>query len=235
MSKLFIVIPAYNEEANILAVAKDWHEIVVKTGMESRLLIIDDGSKDRTYKMVMELSKQLPQLLPVTKQNSGHGATVLYGYKYALEHQAEYIFQTDSDGQTLPEEFWQFWEQRDAFAALIGCRHCRKDGILRIFVSKILRIILLCVFHLDIVDANTPFRLMQAKNLRKYIAKIPHEYNLTNILLTVLFIKYKENVKFIPISFLQRQGGVNSINMKRILTIGWQAMRDLIRIKKELQ
>ena len=39
------------------------------------------------------------------------------GYRYAVEKGADYIFQTDSDGQTLPEEFWQFWEKRQKVRA----------------------------------------------------------------------------------------------------------------------
>ena len=109
---LYIVIPAYNEEMNIEAVAREWHEVVAGIGPESRLVIINDGSKDHTYDKLVELSKDLPQLLPVTKPNGGHGATVLFGYHYCVDHHADYIFQTDSDGQTLPSEFPPFWAQR---------------------------------------------------------------------------------------------------------------------------
>jgi len=234
MSKLFIVIPAYNEEENIFTVATEWHDIVVKTGVESRLLIIDDGSKDDTYKVLTELGKRLPQLLPITKPNSGHGATILYGYNYALKQNADYIFQTDSDGQTSAEEFWQFWEQRDTFSVLIGYRNRREDGFSRIFVTKILKIILWCIFRLNITDANTPFRLMKTEILRKYIGQIPPEYNLTNVIIAVLFVKYNESVKFIPVSFKKRQGGVNSINLKKIVKIGIQALKDFIHIKNDL-
>ena len=234
MNKLFIIIPAYNEEANILAVAREWHEIVVKTEPESRLLIIDDGSKDNTYKIITELVKELPQLLPITKPNTGHGATLLFGYNYALEKDADYIFQTDSDGQTKPEEFWQFWEQKNSYSVLIGNRNHREDGFSRILVTKTLKIILWCIFRLDIADANAPFRLIQAETLRKHISHIPHNYNLTNVMLTVLFVRYKESIKFLPISFKKRQGGVNYINLKKIIKIGIKAVADFIRIKKDL-
>jgi len=93
MDKLYIIIPAYNEEANIELVAREWHEVVAGIGQDSRLVIINDGSKDQTYEKLCALQAELPQLLPVTKENGGHGATVLYGYFYALEHGADYIFQ----------------------------------------------------------------------------------------------------------------------------------------------
>ena len=235
MDKLFIVIPAYNEEENIEEVARQWHEVVEKIGGESKLVIIDDGSKDSTYNKLMELKNDLKYLEPLTKPNAGHGATVLYGYNYALENGADYIFQTDSDGQTLPSEFWQFWEEREKHSAIIGHRNHRKDGFSRIFVTKTLKFVLWCIFGLKITDANTPFRLIKRDVLSKYITQIPKDFNLSNVMLTVLLLSAKEDVKFIPITFRPRQGGVNSINLKKITKIGIQAVKDFKVIKKEMK
>lgn len=234
MDKLYIIIPAYNEEANIELVARDWHEVVAGIGQDSRLVIINDGSKDQTYEKLCALQAELPQLLPVTKENGGHGATVLYGYFYALEHGADYIFQTDSDGQTLASEFQGFWEQRNEKKVLIGYRNHREDGISRIFVTKVLKMVLFLIFGIRVTDANTPYRLMPKKLLQKYIVKVPENFNLSNVMLTVLFLRGKENVQFIPITFRPRQGGVNSINLKKITKIGIQAVKDFRTIKKNL-
>jgi len=233
--KLYIIMPAYNEEQNITTVAREWHAVVEKTGGGSRLVIIDDGSKDGTYAILESLREELPRLTVITKPNSGHGATLLCGYNYALEQGADYIFQTDSDGQTLASEFWQFWEQRGSCAAIIGNRNNREDGVSRVFVTKVLKFVLWCIFRLKITDANTPFRLMDREVLQKYIKDIPENFNLSNVMLTVLFIHNHENVKFIPVTFRPRQGGVNSINMKRIIKIGAQAVRDFRVIKKSLK
>lgn len=233
--KLYIVIPAYNEEANIEAVAREWHEVVKGIGIDSRIVIIDDGSKDTTYHKLRDLSSELKQLEAITKPNSGHGATVLYGYNYAVEKGADYIFQTDSDGQTLPSEFPQFWEKRNKYAAIIGHRKSREDGFLRIFVTKVLKLTLWCIFHLKITDANTPYRLMKRETLEKYLPEIPKDFNLSNVMLTVLLVHSKEGIKFIPITFRPRQGGINSINMKRILDIGKQAWLDFNKIKKSMK
>ena len=234
MDKLYIIIPAYNEEANIEMVAREWHEVVAGISQDSRLVIINDGSKDQTYEKLCALQAELPQLLPVTKENGGHGATVLYGYFYALEHGADYIFQTDSDGQTLASEFQEFWEQRDEKKILIGYRNHREDGISRIFVTKVLKIVLFLIFGIRVTDANTPYRLMPKELLQKYIVKVPENFNLSNVMLTVLFLRGKENVQFIPITFRPRQGGVNSINLKKITKIGIQAVKDFRTIKKNL-
>ena len=114
MDTLYLIMPAYNEEANIAQVIEDWYPVVEKTGNAGRMVIVDDGSRDRTYELVKEAAQTRPLLIPLTKKNGGHGAAVLYGYDYALSQNADYIFQTDSDGQTRPEEFWTFWQTRYA-------------------------------------------------------------------------------------------------------------------------
>lgn len=233
--KLYIVIPAYNEEMNIEEVAQDWHKVVESIGPDSRLVIIDDGSKDHTYQKLCELKESLPQLEPVTKPNGGHGAAVLYGYHYALDHGADYIFQTDSDGQTLSSEFSHFWEVREQYAAVIGHRNHREDGFSRIIVTKTLKFVLWCIFHLSITDANTPYRLLKRETLEKYIDHIPKDFNLSNVMLTVLLVNNNEKIQFYPITFRPRQGGVNSINLPRIARIGWQAVKDFSTIKKNMK
>lgn len=233
--KLYIVMPAYNEEENIDQVAREWHEVVAKIGPESRLVIVNDGSKDSTYAKLLELKQELPQLMPLDKANSGHGATLLYAYNYALKENADYIFQTDSDGQTIPDEFYPFWEEREKYAAIIGHRNHRQDGFSRVFVTKTLKLVIRMVFGVSVTDANTPFRLMPRATLEKYIPQIPKDFNLSNVILSVLLVHNKENVKFTPITFRPRQGGVNSINFKRICKIGVQAVKDFREIKKALK
>ncbi len=231
--KLYIVMPAYNEEENIEMVIAGWHPIVEKVGRESRLVIMDDGSKDHTFEKLRECEKKYPQLIGVTKKNEGHGATVLEAYRYAIANGADYIFQTDSDGQTVPEEFWQLWDNRKKGGLHIGQRKEREDGISRIFVTRVLRFVLFLVFKVWAVDANTPFRLMEAKELQEVLKKIPEGFNLSNVIMTVVYEK-KKAVTYYPITFHPRQGGKNSINLKKICKIGWQAVKDFHKISKEI-
>lgn len=234
MDKLYIIIPAYNEEMNIVTVATQWHEVVQHTNAESRLIILDDGSTDNTYNILKALVCDLPQMIPITKPNAGHGATILYGYHYALDNNANYIFQTDSDGQTSPAEFTQFWNLRTKYSILIGFRNHRQDGVSRIFVTNILKLLLWCIFHVFVTDANSPFRLMEREVLKKYIHRLPIDFHLPNVILTLLFVKYEESIHFIPITFKPRQGGVNSNNLIKIIKIGKQALKDFLQIKNSL-
>ena len=83
METLYIVIPAYNESENIKACVNDWYPIIEKHNGNgsSRLVIINDGSKDHTLEMLQKFAETKPYLLPLDKPNGGHGSTVLYGYR----------------------------------------------------------------------------------------------------------------------------------------------------------
>ncbi len=231
---LYIVIPAYNEEANIEKVIAQWHPVVEKTGGDSRLLVINDGSKDHTYEKILACEKKYPRLIAMDKPNEGHGATVYRGYQYAIQAGADYIFQTDSDGQTLPEEFGRFWVNRESCGLLIGYRRDRQDGLSRLIVTRVLRLVLFLTFGVWVKDANTPYRLMKASQLKKVLKRIPEGFYLTNAVMTVIYVKHHQNVVYYPITFLPRQGGTNSIDLKKIVGIGRDAWRDFRKLRKTI-
>lgn len=236
MSSLFIIIPAYNEEANIKQCVDDWYPVIEKHNNDgdSRLIIIDDGSKDSTYEKLQEFTKKYPLLRSITKSNGGHGSTVLYGYSYAIKQGADWIFQTDSDGQTNPVEFEQFWEKRNEYDAILGNRVVRGDGKDRKFVENIVCFLLRLIFGIKVSDANAPFRLMKASLVQKYIDKLPVDFNIPNIMFTTYFVYFKEKILFLPISFKPRKEGTNSINLKKIIKIGWKAVGDFRKLRREI-
>ena len=235
MDCLYIVIPAYNESENILEVINGWYPIVEKVGNEdSRLVVIDDGSKDDTYKILKLLAADYNKLIALTKPNSGHGGTVLYGYRYAIEHGADWVFQTDSDGQTNPDEFDGFWEKRHEYDAILGNREERGDGKDRKFIENVVCALLLWIFGVRVKDANAPFRLMKSELVDKYIGKLPKDFNIPNIMFTTYFVYNNEKVLFLPISFKPREKGTNSINFKKIVKIGIKAVGDFRKLRREI-
>ena len=232
---LYIVVPAYNESENIEKLIDGWYNVIEKFGGEnSRLVIIDDGSRDNTYEIARKAAETRPLLTAVTKPNGGHGATVLFGYRYALENGADYVFQTDSDGQTDPAEFEGFWKLRTSYDSVIGSRPDRQDGAARKLVEKVLLVLLRLTFGVSVPDSNAPFRLMKSSLLAKYLPKLPEDFNLPNVMLTTYFAYFKENIKFVNITFKPRQGGTNSINIKKIFKIGRKAVGDFRSLKKHI-
>lgn len=235
--KIYFVMPAYNEADNIDTVCHQWHKVTSDLNdrnIEAYLCIANDGSKDGTWEKLEDLKKIYPYLIPVNKKNSGHGATVLFLYRKAIDSDADYVFQTDSDGQTNPEEFWQMWEKKDEYDFQIGHRNKRQDGISRVIVTKVLKFVVGMVFRVSVTDSNTPFRLMKTQKLKEIITLIPENFFLSNVAISAIAVKKDFKINWIPITFKPRQGGTNSINLKKIIRIGIKAIKDFYVINKNL-
>ncbi len=233
---LYIVIPAYNEAENIERTVDQWYPVVeAHLGKgQSRLVIVNDGSTDDTWERLQALASSRPLMEPLTKPNAGHGPTLIFGYKHAIDAGADWVFQTDSDGQTDPAEFGQMWDARESYEAQFGNRTERGDGKDRAFVERTLCRILRHYFGVRMPDANAPFRLMSAEFLCDYLPKLPEDYNLPNAMLSTYGVYYGRRVRFVPVTFKPRQAGKNTINVKRIVGIGWKALSDFRTLAKNL-
>lgn len=232
MDSLFIVMPAYNEEDNIATVVKQWYNVLDNKSENSRLVVADSGSEDSTHDILLELKEQLPKLEILSDTLKQHGPKVIALYDFAINHGADYIFQTDSDGQTCPEEFQIFWGLRENFSGIFGYRNIREDGKSRAFVEHVVCFLIKLYFGVKIPDANAPFRLMKADTVKKYLYKLPKDYNLPNVMMTTYFVYYKESVMFKTITFKPRQGGKNSIDILKIINTGKRALIDFKILKK---
>ena len=234
--KLYVVAPAYNEPENIRVFVDGWYPVIQRYDAhgESRLVVIDDGSTDNTYDILLDLAKSRPMLTLLSKPNGGHGSAVFYAYRFALEEDAQWVFQTDSDGQTDPSEFEQFWELRTDYDAILGNRSRREDGLSRKLIERVLVAIIRLAFGVGVPDSNAPFRLMKADLLRKYLPKMHEDFNLPNAILTTYFVYFHEKVKFVEITFRSRQGGTNSLNVRSIFGIGCRAIADLWLLRRRI-
>ncbi len=233
MDSLYIVMPAYNEEENIEAVVEAWYPVLDGKGEKSKLVIADKGSKDKTHEILVNLKKEkYPKLEILDNDNQFHGPKVIALYDYAIKNGIDYVFQTDSDGQTNPAEFDAFWQMRTEYDGIFGHRSVRGDGKDRAFVEKVVCFLLKLYFGVKVPDANAPFRLMKCEVVKRYLYKMWPDYNLPNIMMTTYFAFYKEKMAFREISFKPRTAGINSVNIPRIIKIGWKALGDFHNLKK---
>ena len=81
MKDLIVVIPAYREEEIIEHVIKDWHLKLTSLKIDFKIIVYDDGSPDRTYPIIQKVAKENLNIVAETKKNSGHGPTILLGYR----------------------------------------------------------------------------------------------------------------------------------------------------------
>ena len=232
---LYIVMPAYNEEQNIRKVVEQWYPKLALAAPASRLVVADSGSSDDTHRILTEMVKEFPQLSLLATKEKEHGPKLIALYDHAIESGADFVFQTDSDGQTDPEEFGRFWKRRKKYDAILAYRPKREDGQMRAFVERIVCVLLHIFFGVKLPDANAPFRLMRADLLEKYIYRMPADFNIPNVMLSTYFAYYGEKLRFLPIPFHARAGGSNSINLVRIAKIGWRALGDFRSFRRQMR
>jgi glycosyltransferase involved in cell wall biosynthesis len=232
--ELCVVMPVYNEEANIASVVTEWVTELQRLGISFELLAVNDGSRDGTGGELARLAVQFPgTVTPVDKANGGHGLACRKGYERAIERGAAWTLQIDSDGQCDPRFFAAFWNGREEADAIYGLRTSRDDGLSRVMISTVSRIATSLLSGCDLKDANVPYRLMRTPVLAEALARIPADFDMQNTALTVALRRRSAlRWKYVPIHFRDRQGGTNSINLRRIAGMGLVLLRDLHRIGK---
>src|SRR5437879_7511139 len=125
MKSLSVVFPAFNEEANIRAVVEDAHRTVPKLAPIFEIIVVNDGSKDRTGEICDRLAEELPNVRVVHHaRNCGYGAALKSGIKLA---RYDLIFFTDADGQFDFKEVAALLEQADVYDIVAGYRARRQD------------------------------------------------------------------------------------------------------------
>lgn len=232
-AQLVVILPVYNEAANIAEVISAWSAQMRQLEIAFQIVALDDGSRDETHRILLQLESQNPELIcVVSKPNAGHGSTCRIGYDIAVNSTAEWILQIDSDGQCDPKYFAEFWAKRTDVDCVFGIRTSRDDGLGRILTSTICRVGSSLICGRDLKDANVPYRLMRRDIVRRALAHIPPSFNIHNVALTYV-LKKLPNVRweYVAIHFPDRPAGENSINLLKVVTWGAEMLLELLRIR----
>jgi dolichol-phosphate mannosyltransferase len=235
--ELLVVIPVYNEQISIGEVVREWMDELDRSCHSFTVLAIDDGSKDGSLQILRQLQVQWgSRLLVITRPNRGHGQTCLEGYRCAAAMGAPYVFQIDSDGQCDPRYFSSLWRLREQFSVVYGVRATRDDGLARVVISWVLRLMLLVAFQANCRDANVPYRLMKTNEVMWAVNRIPPDFGLANIALAVLLAgDTKCSHGFVPIGFRQRTGGQPSVKPSMFGRKALELYRDIRKMQGEPQ
>ena len=88
---------------------------------------------------------------------------------------------------------------------------------------------------IGVVKTEEEFYNILYKKFKTYLYKLPSDYNIPNIMMTTYFVHYKEKVAFKKITFKPRQAGINSVNIPKIMKIGWKALGDFRKLKADMK
>jgi glycosyltransferase involved in cell wall biosynthesis len=196
--KICVVIPAYNESANILSLIQD----IKKYQLE--ILVIDDGSTDNTFSIAKDAGVQAMLNL----NNQGKGASLIKGFRYALENNFDAIITMDADGQHLAQDLPSFIEEaNDAnIHIVLGNRmfNVEKMPFLRVITNKFMSWLISIISKQEIPDTQCGFRLIKRevfKNVKLSTSKYETE---SELLIKASRLGFK--IKSIPIRSIYGRG-----------------------------
>jgi dolichol-phosphate mannosyltransferase len=228
---LWIVMPAYNEEASVGQVLEEWLPVLRSLKVRFVFAVLNDGSTDRTLEILYEQENRNPEIKIFNKPNTGHGRSCIYGYQEALKSGADWVLQIDSDGQCDAKYFPRFWTGRKNHNVLMGFRYYRKDGWLRLLVSRIVTVVVFVAGGVWVWDPNVPYRLVAAGALQRTLQPNPNDFDLSNVLISAR-LRRNNKIKWIPIVFRQRYGGSSSVKTSLPIKQGLQLFRQFLRERK---
>lgn len=228
---LIIVIPMYNESANIEVVLKELFVVLDSIGFNYCIYLIDDGSKDNSVKVVNKLADKRVRV--IKKSNSGHGDTVVNGYKMALNN-SSWVFQMDSDNEIDAKSFLDIWNNREGYDAVFGIRDNRVFDKGRKFLSFSANQLVYLCFGKKIKDINVPFRLVKTSILADFIKHLGDNFKsrVPNVLMSIYLNKSAYKIKNVLVPFKPRQKG-KSLSIIKAYSLGWQAVKEIISFNKK--
>lgn len=214
--QLVVVMPVYNEAEAIAPVLRKWCAMLDTLALRYRIRAYNDGSKDATGQILQrEAEVSNGRVLALNKPNSGHGPTILQGYREAAE-EADWVFQIDSDDEMAPDCFPTLWDKREEFDFLVGRRAGRHQLLARKVISWVSRGCVRLFYGRGIWDVNTPYRLMRSEVFAPLYAAIPGNTFAPNVILSGLAARLKFRVFEMPVPQHDRITGEVSIKKWRL-------------------
>lgn len=230
--ELSVFLPAYNEEGNIRNVVENVEKVLTKIAKNWEIIIVNDGSTDKTERIVKKISKLDKRIRVIThKKNLGYGATLsdgFYNSKYS------WIAFIDSDGQFDFAEINKFIEKQNETKAdlVIGYYKKRQVSYFKIITSRIWEFAVFMLFGLKVHDIDCGFKLIK----KEVIDKIPKlESQRGAFISSELLIKArKKGFKFaeVPVTHYPRTKGVGT---GRNINVIIKSFADLFRLWKKLR
>ncbi|MEJ8801662.1 polyprenol monophosphomannose synthase [Pontibacter sp. H249] len=218
MKDALVIIPTYNERENIEAMVRK----VMSLNHPFDLLIIDDGSPDGTADIVRDLQLEYPNRLHLEtrKGKLGLGTAYIHGFKYALRHNYEYIFEMDCDFSHNPEDLVRLYKAcaEEGYDVAIGSRYVQGVNVVnwpmnRVLMSWFASWYVRLITGMPIHDTTAGFKCYRRKVLKTIqLNKIRFVGYAFQIEMKFLAYKYGFKIKEVPIIFTDRTKGESKMS-----------------------
>ena len=231
MDKKVIIIPTYNEKENIEKIIR----AVMGLEGDYNILVIEDGSPDGTADIVRTLQKEFTDRLFMIERKGklGLGTAYITGFKWALEHGYDYIFEMDADFSHNPADLNKLYEACSSGGAAlsIGSRYCKGISVVnwpigRVIMSYYASVYVRTVLGMKVYDTTAGYKCYRRKVLETIdLDKVQMKGYGFQIEMKYSTYKLGFKIKEVPVIFVDRTEGTSKMSSGIFGEAFWGVMK----------
>jgi dolichol-phosphate mannosyltransferase len=219
LSLLSVVIPARDEEECIASTVEHLHIELHLRNVPHEIVVVDDGSSDRTWTMLTELAARLPELRPIQNTSGyGFGRAVIRGLDSAKGDAAVIMMADESDDCRDVVRYWQ--KLNEGYDCVFGSRFIRGGGVIdypriKLFLNRVANLFLRILFNVRLNDTTNAFKAYRKTVIEGCRPLISSHFNLTvELPLKAIVRGYSWTV--VPITWRNRRSGKAKLAIKEM-------------------
>lgn len=227
-NRTLVIIPTFDEAENIPRIVP----AILKLGSHFEVLVVDDNSPDGTANLVKELQQTENRVHLIQREGKmGLGTAYVAGFKYALQHDFDFVFEMDADFSHDPVELPRLLKKAQTCDLVIGSRYISGVNVVnwplrRLILSYMANLYTRVITGMPIRDATGGFKCYRRKVLESFDLDAIHS-NGYAFQIETNFLAYRKGftVCEIPIIFVDRHVGVSKMSKKIIHEAVWMVWK----------
>lgn len=229
---LSVCMPVYNEEGAVALAVEDVQHDVLDRVPGAELVVVNDGSRDGTGKLLDSLAARDARIRVIHQANRGHGGALMAALDAA---RGEHVFLVDSDRQIPLTDFGAAWAHIQAGrAGVFGVRRRRHDPALRLYLSACVRRTIGVMFSVRLTDANVPYKLLRREIWSDAQRCIPSGTLAPSLFLAIFAKRRRYDIVEVDVVHKERDTGEVSIRRMKLLKFCARAFRQMLAFRRSL-
>lgn len=219
LTLLSVVIPARNEEETLPATVEHLNLELRLNRIPHEIVVVDDGSSDRTWPVLQEIQKRIPELRPMQNPGqNGFGRAIIFGLRSAKGDSVVIMMADESDDVRDVVQYWQ--KLNEGWDCVFGSRFVKGAGVIgyprfKLSINRMANLFIRLLFGIPLNDTTNAFKAYRRTVIQGCEPLISPHFNLTvEIPLKAIVRGYSWAV--VPITWRNRRHGTPKFKLKEM-------------------
>ena len=219
LQQLSIVIPARDEEGCIASTVEHLHVELRLHNVPHEIIVVDDGSQDRTWAILQETRQRIPELVPIQNTGShGFGRAIILGLNHLRGDAVVIMMADESDDCRDVVRYWKILNQ--GYDCVFGSRFIKGGGVIdypwfKLRINRLANFFIRLLFHIKLNDTTNAFKAYRRNVIEGCRPFLSPHFNLT-VELPLKAIVRGFNWSVIPITWRNRRTGQAKLKIKEM-------------------